>query len=72
MRTIEDLQNIAAAGAGFTIDAGAYNTNDLQAIVAAGSGKVPLIRITNCQDKSTEDLMQIAGSGYHSVFFVDL
>ncbi len=50
MRTVEDLQKIAAAGAGFTIDGMASSTYELQTIVAAGSGKVPLIRITNCQE----------------------
>ncbi len=72
MRTIEDLQKIAAAGAGFTIDGMASSTYELQTIVAAGKERVPLIRITNCQERSTQELMEIAGSGGNCVFFVDL
>lgn len=66
---LNDLVRLAAAGAGFELDAHGYVTNDLIRIAAASSGK-GTIRFVNLLPRDMNDLIRIAAAGGGSSFIV--
>lgn len=66
MRSTVDLKRVAAAGAGFVLDAGKFSPLDLKAIVSSAKGTVT---IKNVKDLSTMDMKAIAAAGAGRVIF---
>jgi DNA replication protein len=68
-KSLDELIHIAAAGGGFTIEAGTFPSDDLVRIAAAAAGTGAQIVIHGVTGRSTEDLVRIAGAGRGSVRF---
>ncbi len=69
-RPIGDVVRIAAAGGGFTMDAGVKQTNDLVRIAAAASSNGARIRFTGLEVRPIDELVRIAAAGGGAVEFV--
>jgi hypothetical protein len=68
-RSTEDLVRIAAAGAGFKLDAAGRPTDDLVTIAAAASDWGVRIVFTGMDGCPTDDLIRIAEAGEGNVEF---
>ena len=68
-RSPSELIKIAAAGGGFTIDAGSVNSTHLVQIAAAASGKGSRVHLRNAGHLSTRDLVMISAAGKGAVSF---
>jgi hypothetical protein len=60
---------LAAAGAGFEIDAKDFTVDDMRAIAASGSARSAQLKIQNANILDTGSLRAIAASGGGRVFF---
>ena len=69
MRTTDDLVRIAAAGGGFTLQAGLRATEDLVRIAAAASARGSRVTFRSLRMRSTADLVAIAAAGKGAVSF---
>jgi hypothetical protein len=67
--TTNDLIRIAAAGGGFTLDAGSRLTDDLIQIAAAASRNGARIIFYNLGARTTDDIVRIAAAGKGAVSF---
>lgn len=68
-KSVDDLCQIAANGAGFKLDGNAFSLEDLSHIAAVAAGRQVDIVITNAEIFSTGDLCMIAANGEGCVFF---
>lgn len=68
-KTVHELVQIAAAGGGFILDAKFRTTNDLVKIAAAGSVHNARITFKGLKNRTTLELLQIAGAGKGCVVF---
>jgi len=68
-RPTEDLVRIAAAGAGFRLDAAGRPTDDLVAIAAAASDWGVRLVFAGMEGRPTDDLVAIAEAGEGTVEF---
>lgn len=71
MFTVDDLIRLASAGAGFRIDAGMRQTNDLIRIAAAAAQGGARITFTGMRLRQRDDLIQIATAGRGNISFDD-
>ena len=68
-RPVEDLVQIAAAGAGFTLRAVPYNTEELVRIVATARDHGCRIQLTDVSARDTQELVKIAATSKGCVTF---
>ena len=68
-KSLDELIHIAAAGAGFTIEAGTFASEDLVRIAAAAAGTGAQVVIHGASGRATEDLLRIAKAGRGCVQF---
>lgn len=68
-KSLDDLIHIAAAGGGFTMEAGTFSSDDLVRIAAAVAGTGAQVVIHGVTGRTTEDLVRIAAAGRGAVRF---
>lgn len=71
MLSVSQLQAIASAGAGFSIDGSKFSTSQLQSIVASAKPESTII-INNSSHFAVSQLQSIAAASKGNVFFNDL
>ena len=67
--SVDHLVRIAAAGGGFDIIAGNYETSELVRIASAASVNRARLRILQCGALSLADLTRISAAGKGAVWF---
>ncbi len=70
-KTVDQLVRIAAAGAGFTIDAKSLNADQMVRVAAAASAKSAQISIRDAAHLTTDQAVRIAAAGNGVVVFID-
>ena len=68
-RSVDELIHIAAAGGGFRIDAGPFETDDLTRIAAAAAGTGARVTVCGADRLPTGELVRIATAGRGAVSF---
>jgi hypothetical protein len=68
-RPLEDIERVAQAGGGFTLDASMRQTHDLVRIAAAAAHGGAKVTFTGLEKRRTEDLVTIALAGRGTVSF---
>lgn len=64
-----ELIQIAAAGGGFSLDAGQHPTHELIQIAAAAAGTGAKITFIGLSKRPTQELVQISAAGKGAVIF---